>query len=84
MYFIFQHYKRTIRAFVHSYRELEIRKVTPKHKRRKFLRVELLITSNTTFVLDTPKETEPENAETKSGRRSSQFSDQHLCSHTPI
>ena len=70
------------RAFVRSYRELEITKATPKHKRRKFLRVELLVRNNTTSVLDTPQKTE-----TKSGRRSSQFSDRHIwkiITHTQL
>ena len=46
------------RVFVRSYRELEITKVTPAHKRRKFFRVELLRGNNTTSVLDTPQKTE--------------------------
>ena len=62
------------RVFVRSYRELEITKVTPTHKRRKVFRVELLRGNNTTSVLDTPQKTE---SETKGGRRSSQFRDPH-------
>ena len=54
------------RVFVRSYRELEITKVTPTHKRRNFFRVELLTGNNTTSVLDTPQKTE---SEIKSGRR---------------
>ena len=46
------------RVFVRSYRELEITKVTPTHKRRNFFRVELLTGNNTTSVLDTPQKTE--------------------------
>ena len=71
-------------VFVRSYRELEITKVTPTHKRRNFFRVELLRGNNTTSVLDTPQKTE---SKTKSGRRSSQFSDRHIwktITHTEL
>ena len=63
------------RVFVRSYRELEITKVTPTPKSRNVFRVELLTGNNTTSVLDTPQKTE---SKTKSGRRSSQFSDRHI------
>ena len=63
------------RVFVRSYRELEITKVTPTDKRRNFFPVELLTGNNTTSVLDTPQKTE---SKTKSGRRSSQFSNRHI------
>ena len=72
------------RVFVRSYRELEITKVTPTHKRRNFFRVELLTGNSTTSVLDTPQKTE---SKTESGRCSSQFSDRHIwktITHTEL